>query len=76
VAYQKVQSNGEPAAGVWRTIMKTLDRVRMLTLLAAILGVSFFVVPSAAQTNAPEPQYPALPSETPAKFEPVTEGFD
>jgi putative CocE/NonD family hydrolase len=40
--------------------------------LAALLGV----VPSGAQTPAPPAKYPALPSETPDKFQPVTESFD
>ena len=38
-------------------------------------GALLFPEPSSAQTVTP-PQYPALPSETPAKFEPVTDSFD
>jgi putative CocE/NonD family hydrolase len=33
-------------------------------------------VPLAAQNPPPAPQYPGLPSETPAKFEPATSSFD
>jgi len=36
----------------------------------------FFVASSAAQTAQPPITYPALPSETPAKIEPVTGSFD
>jgi putative CocE/NonD family hydrolase len=40
-------------------------------------GVLLLVPPLAAQTALPPPvQYPGLPSETPARFEPVTESFD
>ncbi len=55
--------------------MNLIHRVGALTLLVAVPGVLFFVEPSAAQ--APPPSAPfALPSETPAKFEPVTASFD
>jgi hypothetical protein len=53
-----------------------IERVGTLTLVAPILGGLLLVGPSAAQTAAPQPKYPALPSETPAKFEPVTDSFD
>ncbi len=77
MAYQKVLLNGEPAAGALGTIMKAIDRVRTLTLLASVLGTLLFVKPSAAQTAPPPPaRYPALPSETPTKFEPATDSFD
>jgi len=56
--------------------MKLINRVRRLTLLAPMVGALLFVEPSAVQTAAPQPQYPALPSETPAKFEPATDSFD
>jgi predicted acyl esterase len=57
--------------------MKVNDRVRGLTLLAFLLGTLLFVEPSAAQTAPPSPaSYPALPSETPANFEPATNTFD
>ena len=56
--------------------MKPIDRVRTLTLLAPVLGALLFVEPSAAQTAPPPSPSSALPSETPAKFEPVTDSFD
>jgi putative CocE/NonD family hydrolase len=43
--------------------------------LSLVPGNLFLVELSAAQT-APSPQYPGLPSEMPAKFQPVTDGFD
>lgn len=56
--------------------MKTIDRVRTLTLLAPLLGALLvFAEPSAAQ-SAPPPASPGLPSETPAKFQPTADGFD
>ncbi len=45
---------------------RIMQRVLMFLLIA---------VPLAAQT-APSQQYPGLPSETPTKFQPVTESFD
>jgi len=57
--------------------MRSTDSVRRLALLAPVLGALLFVDASAAQTAAaPHATYPALPSETPAKLEPATEGFD
>jgi hypothetical protein len=53
--------------------MKLTNRSRMLMSLVVILVASLFIEPSAAQTAR---QYPALPSETPDKFEPKTESFD
>jgi hypothetical protein len=44
-------------------------------LLAVALNLAVFVPSSDAQAPPP-PKYPGLPSETPAKFEPVTESFD
>jgi len=44
-------------------------------VLVAIAGVVLHFS-AAAQTPAQGPVYPALPSETPSKFEPVTERFD
>ncbi len=50
--------------------MKSLDRVRALTLPACLLAAPWiFVQHAAAQT-------PTLPSETPAKFAPATASFD
>jgi putative CocE/NonD family hydrolase len=56
--------------------MKLLDRSRLPVLLAAVFGGSFLVATSDAQTASPPPQYPALPSETPAHFVPATDSFD
>ncbi len=56
--------------------MKSIDRVRSLTLLAPVLGALVIVEPSGAQTATPPPKYPALPSETPAVLAPATDGFD
>ncbi|HSE63643.1 MAG TPA: CocE/NonD family hydrolase, partial [Thermoanaerobaculia bacterium] len=48
----------------------------MKTLLAATaLGALVLVGSTTAQTP-PRPKYPGLPSETPAKFAPVTDSFD
>ena len=43
--------------------------------LSVVPRALLFAEPSAAQT-ATSPQYPALPSETPTKFQPVTDSFD
>ena len=57
--------------------MKSTDRVRTPTLIALVLTAALFVQPAAAQKAAPtRPKYPDLPSETPAKFQPVTDAFD
>ena len=47
-------------------------------LLAPVLGALLLMHPVAAQQpqRPAPPAYPALPSETPATFEPVTDGFD
>jgi putative CocE/NonD family hydrolase len=51
---------------------------RTLILLASAVAAFLVMHPVAAQTpqRPAAPQYPALPSETPATFEPVTETFD
>ena len=57
--------------------MRSTGCVRRLILLAPMLGALFFVETLSAQTPAaPRARYPALPSETPAKFEPATDSFD
>jgi putative CocE/NonD family hydrolase len=57
--------------------MKQIGRFRPLTPFVCFLGASLWAVPSAAQpTPSPTPAYPDYPSETPAKVEPSTEGFD
>jgi putative CocE/NonD family hydrolase len=53
--------------------MKRIRRVRALTSLGALVFVQALV----AQTPKPTPvATPSLPSEMPAKFEPVTKSFD
>ena len=76
MAYQKVLRNRASVASALGNIIKAVDAARMLTLFAPLLGALLVVGHSAAQSTAPEPKYPALPSETPAKFEPVTNSFD
>jgi putative CocE/NonD family hydrolase len=57
--------------------MKPLKHICRLTLLAPALCALSFVDPSAAQTAAPPlVKYPALPSETPARLDLSTDGFD
>ena len=53
----------------------SLDRFVTLPLLALVVGALMFVESAAAQT-AQAPQYPAYPSETPAKFETAAASFD
>jgi uncharacterized protein len=55
--------------------LKPFDCIRSFILLAWMLRALLCALPLAAQTVA-TPQYPALPSETPAKFEPKTDNFD
>ncbi len=43
---------------------------------ATVLALLLAMAPGAAQAPPPPAKYPDLPSETPAKFEPVTDGFD
>src|ERR1700678_3986229 len=57
-----------------RYSVRLTDSVCRLTLLASLLSAILFVEPSTAQT--PPAKYPALPSETPGKFAPVTDSFD
>jgi len=58
--------------------MKPNDRRgRTLVLVAPLVGAVGFAASAAAQEPSPRPpQYPAFQSETPAKFEPVTDSFD
>jgi putative CocE/NonD family hydrolase len=57
--------------------MKQIGRFRAFSLFVCLLGASLRAVPSAAQpTPPPTPAYPDFPSETPAKVEPSTGGFD
>src|SRR5258705_6532622 len=57
-------------------LMRSIDRVRGLALLAPVVGALVLVEPAAAQTAPPPPRYPALPSETPPTLAPATDGFD
>jgi uncharacterized protein len=55
--------------------MKPIHCARTLALFAPVLGALLFAEATAAQ--APPPSTPStLPSETPARFEPVTDSFD
>src|SRR5215212_6613170 len=56
--------------------MQSITRVRPLILLASALAALVFVEAPAAQAPQRPPTYPALPSETPTRFEPVTSTFD
>jgi uncharacterized protein len=51
--------------------MDLLDRIRVIILFALVFVTLSLVAPSEAQTASP-----SLPSEMPAKFEPVTNSFD
>ena len=54
--------------------MEAIGRFLGLTLLAPVLVA--FGSSTLAPAQTPAPQYPDFPSETPAKFEPVTTSFD
>src|SRR5579864_986841 len=54
--------------------MKPIDRI--CTLFAPMLGVLLFAQVSAAQTAPASAKYPDFPTETPAKFTPLTDSFD
>ena len=58
--------------------MQILESVRTRTFVASVLGLFLVAESAGAQTPPPAAagRYPALPSETPAKFEPVTTSFD
>src|SRR5580704_9157992 len=53
--------------------IKLTNCSRLLMLLVVVLLVLLWIEPSAAQSA---PQYPALPSETPVRFDPKTDSFD
>jgi putative CocE/NonD family hydrolase len=75
MANKKVLLNGHPTSGTLGLAMKAIGRVRAFTLLTAMLGAVYLVMPLSAQTP-PLPQYPGLPNEIPAIFEPVDSSFD
>jgi len=57
--------------------MNLLGRVRAMILFKPLFVATLLVGSSPAQTAPPTPAaYPDLPSEMPAKFEPVTNSFD
>ena len=56
--------------------MKLTGSVSTRALLAPLFGALLFAGPLAAQTAAAPDRYPGLPSETPAKLKPATDGFD
>src|SRR5213595_4211731 len=56
--------------------MASIYRTRTLILLVAVIGVLAGGAPAARQTQKPAATYPALPSETPKKFEPATDTFE
>ncbi len=76
MAFHKAALNRGSITAGREAILKDSGRVRTLALLAPILGFLLCWEVATAQTVAPEPKYPNLPSETPAKFEPVTTGFE
>jgi putative CocE/NonD family hydrolase len=76
VAFHKAALNRGSNALDGKTTLKAPGRVRTLALLAPILGSLLCWEVAAAQTVAPGPKYPDFPSETPAKFEPVTTSFE
>jgi len=57
--------------------MPLIECVRVRAGLAPVLAALLLAGSSSAQTPSPRPpQYPELPSETPARLEPSTEGLD
>ena len=59
------------------TIDRVFAGVGLKALLVAFLLPSVSLAqPAPARQAPPPPKYPALPSEIPAKFKPVTDGFD
>jgi putative CocE/NonD family hydrolase len=50
--------------------------MKLPSIRVAVLGALAIASLAQAQTSAPSPQYPALPSETPAEFSAPTAGFN
>ena len=59
-----------------RLLVVGVQPPRATSFLLLALGVCWFVRCLAAQNSPPTDKYPALPSETPAKIEPLTDRFD
>ena len=65
-----------------RPAMKIIDHARGLNLFASTFGLAMFAGPlaeqvaEAADTSPPPAAYSELPSETPDRFERVTNSFD
>ncbi len=57
-------------------INKAMRSIHLPSLFTAMLCALLFAIPLAAQIPAEQGTYPALPSETPAKFEEVTGEFN
>ena len=53
-----------------------MSNMKLFLISPVALGILLFATLSAGQTAAPQPKYPDFPSETPAKFAPVTSSFD
>jgi len=53
-----------------------LHRARTLLLFALVIGALLTAGSLSGQNPPPQVKYPALPSETPAQFQPVTDSFD
>jgi len=53
-----------------------IDFVRALVLLGCLSGTVFSAQAQTARSDTLAPRYPQYPSETPARFEPVSESFD
>src|SRR5437667_9875299 len=58
------------------TLMIRIDRRFALVFVAPAVGALFFGRALLAQPPQHPPKYPSLPSETPAEFKPMTDGFD
>jgi hypothetical protein len=56
--------------------MKSISRVVVLTLLAAVPGGLALVASPARDGLAQQVAKPGLPNEIPSRFEPVTDRFD
>ena len=60
----------------WPVAVRGSFHAALKAVAAAVLPLLLAMAPVAAQTPPPPAKYPDFPSETPTKFEPVTDGFD